>query len=77
MQKEKYVLFRLEGCPYCRKAEEFLKKKGIKYEKIEVPPAHEDRKLLKQLSGQASVPVLIQVIGAENQDDDIVEFFDK
>ncbi|MBI2108315.1 glutaredoxin, partial [Candidatus Woesearchaeota archaeon] len=33
MQKEKYVLFRLEGCPYCRRAEEFLDKRGIKYRK--------------------------------------------
>lgn len=77
MQKEKYALFRLEGCPYCRRAEDYMKKKGIKYEKIGVPPAHEDRKLLKQISGQTSVPVLIEVIGSENQDDDIIEHIKK
>ena len=77
MQKEKYILFRLEGCPYCRRAEEFLDRKGIKYRKIEVPPAHKDRKMVIELSGQPTVPVLIQVIGSENQDDDIIEFFEK
>ena len=77
MQKEKYILFRLEGCPYCRKAEEYMDKKGIEYMKIEVPPAHKDRKMVMEFSGQPTVPVLIQVIGSENQDDDIIEFFEK
>lgn len=73
----KFILFRLEGCPYCRKAEGYMDKKGIKYKKIEVPPAHEYRKLLKQLSGQTSVPVLLEVIGSENQDDDIIGYLEK
>ena len=77
MEKEKYILFRLEGCPYCRKAEEYMDKKGIKYRKIEVPTAREDRKTVMELSGQPTVPVLIRVIGSENQDDDIIEFFEK
>ncbi len=77
MQKEKYILFRLEGCPYCRKAEEYMDRKGIKYRKIEVPPSREDRKTVMELSGQPTVPVLVQVIGSENQDDDIVEYFEK
>ena len=77
MEKRRFVLFRLEGCPYCKRAEDYMKKKGIKYTKIEVPPAREDRKMVMELSGQPTVPVLIQVIGSENQDDDIIDFFEK
>ncbi len=77
MVKKDLVLFRLEGCPYCRKAEEVLKKKGIVYKKIEVMPAHEDRKMLKQVSGQTSVPVLLQVIGVKDQDDEIIQLLEE
>lgn len=77
MVKKDLVLFRLEGCPYCRKAEEALKKKGMVYKKIEVMPDHEDRKMLKQISGQTSVPVLLQVIGAKDQDDEIIQLLEE
>ena len=77
MVKKDLVLFRLEGCPYCKKAEDALKKNGIKYRKIEVMPAHEDRKILKQVSGQTSVPVLLQVVGAKDQDDEIIELLEE
>ena len=73
MVNKDLVLFRLEGCPYCKNAEDALKKKSVKYRKIEVMPAHEDRKILKQISGQTSVPVLLQVIGAKDQDDEIIQ----
>ncbi|HLC57238.1 MAG TPA: glutaredoxin [Candidatus Nanoarchaeia archaeon] len=69
-----FVLFSLEGCPYCRKAEKFLDEQRIKYRKIEVPREHEKRTMLKEISGQVSVPVLIEVIGSKNQDDDIIEW---
>ncbi|MBU2616164.1 MAG: glutaredoxin [Nanoarchaeota archaeon] len=77
MQEKRLMLFTLTGCPYCKKAEEALDKKGIKYEKIEVPRNHEERTLLKQLSGQTSVPILIEVIGSKDQDDDIIDWINK
>jgi len=77
MEEKRLILFTLQGCPYCKKAEEALDEKGIKYEKIEVPKSHEERTLLKQLSGQVSVPVLIEVIGSKDQDDDIVSWIEK
>ena len=77
MVKKNLVLFRLEGCPYCAKAEEALDNKGLKYKKIEVPSDHSERKTLKKISGQTSVPVLLQVIGAESQDDEIIELLEE
>ncbi|MDP3987314.1 MAG: glutaredoxin [Nanoarchaeota archaeon] len=76
MEEKKLILFRLEGCPYCKKAEEALDTREIKYEKVEVPGPHEERTLLKQLSGQTSVPVLIEVIGSKDQDDDIISWIE-
>jgi len=77
MEEKNLILFRLEGCPYCTKAEEILDSKGISYKKVEVPRSHEERTLLKELSGQVSVPVLIEVIGSKDQDDDIIAWAEK
>ena len=74
--KKKLILFRLECCPYCAKAEAALDEKKVEYEKIEVPRSKEERKELKLISGQDSVPVLLEVIGAQDQDDDILEWLE-
>ena len=74
--EKKLVLFRLEGCPYCKKAEKALDEAGFKYKKIEVSGPKAERKELIKISGQDSVPVLLEVIGAKNQDDDILEWLE-
>ena len=68
--KKRRLLLRIEGCPYCRNAEEALTKAGVAYEKLEVNK--NDRSIVVALSGQPTVPVLVEVIGSENQDDDII-----
>ena len=70
--KKKRILFRLATCPYCKKAEEALDQAKIQYEKIEID--RNDRSFVQMLSGQPSVPVLVEVIGCDNQDDDIIEY---
>jgi len=74
--EKRLVLFSLEGCPYCRKAEKALDEAGLKYKKIEVPGPKLERKLLKEISGQDSVPVLLDVIGSKDQDDDIIAWIE-
>lgn len=74
---EKLVLFRLEDCPYCKKVEEKLKEKNLAYKKIEVPKDKEKRTILKKISGQNSVPVLLEIIGAKEQDDEILAYLQK
>ena len=71
MQKRR-ILFRLKSCPYCKRAEQALDKAKVSYEKHEIDPA--DRSLVELLSGQPSVPVLVEVIGGESQDDDIIKY---
>ena len=75
MAKKELVLLRLEGCPYCKRAEEALDKKGIKYRKLEID--RNDRTIVQQLSGQPTIPVLVEVIGSKSQDDDIIEWLEE
>lgn len=71
-KKSRRVLLKIEGCPYCRNAEEALDKAGVSYLKVEVDRS--DRSIVEKLSGQPTVPILVEVIGAENQDDDIISY---
>jgi glutaredoxin len=70
MSQKRRLLLRIEGCPYCIRAEKALDEAGIAYEKFDINPA--DRSMVIALSGQRTVPVLVDVIGCENQDDDII-----
>jgi glutaredoxin len=69
MQKRR-ILFRLAQCPYCKRAEQALDNANITYEKIDIDPS--DRTVVQLLSGQPSVPILVEVIGSKDQDDDII-----
>ena len=53
------VLYSLDGCPYCEKVEEALDEQGIDYETRWVEGLHSKRDEVKRISGQRSVPVLI------------------
>lgn len=72
MVEKRRILFRIEGCPYCIRAEKALDESGVIYERFEVP--RNDRSLVSLLSGQPTVPVLVEIIGSKNQDDDIVAY---
>ena len=64
------ILFRIASCPYCKNAEQALDKAWVKYEKYDINPS--DRSVVQLLSGQLSVPILVDVIGCDDQDDDII-----
>ncbi len=70
MSPKRRLLLRIEGCPFCVRAEQALDEAGIVYEKLDINPA--DRALVMTLSGQRTVPVLVEVVGCEGQDDDII-----
>lgn len=52
-------LYHLEGCPYCSMVTEKLDALGLRYEKIEVPGWRGARKEVFEVSGQYTVPVLV------------------
>ncbi len=69
------VLFRIASCPYCQRAEQALDASGLEYEKIDIDPA--DRSLVQLLSGQPTVPILVEVHGCQAQDDDIIAYLEE
>jgi len=75
MVQKDLVLLRLEGCPYCARAEKALDEKGVNYKKVEID--REDRSIVEKVSGQKTVPVLLEVIGSKDQDDDIVAWLEE
>jgi len=52
-------LYNLDGCGYCAMVREVLAEMSLDYEKIEVPWPHHQRKEVHEISGQSTVPVLV------------------
>jgi glutaredoxin len=75
MSAKRRILFRIASCPFCKRAEEELQKAGVAYEIVNVDP--HDRSVVQLLSGQPSVPILVDVVGCDQQDDDIVSYIDE
>lgn len=69
------ILYELPGCPYCAKVIDTLDELGLEYESRKVPRSRSDRTEVKEVSGQAGVPVLIDEthgIDGMPESDDIV-----
>tara|TARA_Y100001936_G_C15927329_1_gene587399 strand:- start:690 stop:926 length:237 start_codon:yes stop_codon:yes gene_type:complete len=52
-------LYNIDGCGYCAMVRNQLAQMGIEYEKIDVPWSHHERKEVHEVSGQTTVPVLV------------------
>ena len=52
-------LYNIDGCGYCAMVRNELAQMGIEYEKIDVPWSHPERKEVYEVSGQTTVPVLV------------------
>ena len=50
-------LYHFEACPYCEKVRSTLKRMDLRYESVEIDSA--DRSVVKSVSGQEKVPVLV------------------
>lgn len=67
-------LYNLDHCPYCKRVREKLAELNLEYERIDVPKSKEERSEVVRVSGQSSVPVLVDgnVVIADD-DDRIIE----
>ena len=70
--EQRTILLQIPTCPYCVRARSELDKAGISYETLDIDPS--DRSMVQALSGQPSVPILVEVTGCNEQDDDIVNW---
>jgi len=73
------TLYALDGCPYCETVHDALAANDIAYETIWVEALHSGRNEVKRVSGQRSVPVLVDddhgVTMAES--DNIVQYVER
>jgi len=58
MVDKKVVVYSTPTCPYCKRAKDYLSRKGIPYTDINVAQDREKAKEMIQKSGQMGVPVI-------------------
>ncbi len=59
MADRKVVIYSTPTCPYCKRAKDYLSRKGIAYTDINVAQDREKAREMTQKSGQMGVPVII------------------
>ena len=59
MADKKVVIYSTPTCPHCKRAKEYLSRKGISYQEYNVAVDRDKAKEMIQKSGQMSVPVII------------------
>ncbi len=67
-------LYNIEGCGYCAMVRDVLEKLKIKYEKINVPWDFDQRGEVLEISGQYTVPVLVDGDVVLSDEFEIIEY---
>ncbi len=71
------VLYQAEWCPYCARVRAKLTDLLIDYKVVNVPRAHGERDVVKQVSGQTGIPVMVDGDVTLDDDDDIIPYLEK
>lgn len=71
------VLYQAEWCPYCARVRSKLTDLLLDYHTVNVPRSHSERDEVKAVSGQTSIPVLVDGDVVLDDDDDIVPYLEK
>ncbi len=58
MKEHTVLVYSTKTCPWCHKAKEYLKEKGIKFEDVRVDEDRKQAELMVKKSGQMGVPVI-------------------
>ncbi|MBC5826025.1 MAG: glutathione S-transferase N-terminal domain-containing protein [Candidatus Eremiobacteraeota bacterium] len=70
-------LYGATWCWYCRRVTEKLAELNLGYEYVEVPVFHGQRSEVEKVSGQTSVPVLVDGDTVLDDDDSIIPYLDE
>ena len=70
-------LYNLDGCGYCAMVRAVLAEMNLEYEKIEVPWPHQQRKEVHEVSGQSTVPVLVDGEIVLDDEYEIIDYLKK
>ncbi|MFN2529158.1 MAG: glutaredoxin family protein [Candidatus Baltobacteraceae bacterium] len=71
------VLYQAEWCSYCARVREKMTDLLLDYKMVNVPRDHASRDIVKQVSGQTSIPVLVDGETVLDDDDTIVPYLEK
>lgn len=72
-------LYELPGCPFCARVKSKLSELDVEYESHEVPASHAERDEVREISGQTSVPVIVDAdhgVDGMAESDDIIEYLE-
>lgn len=75
--KPKIKLYNASWCWYCQRVRDKLDELGLAYEAVEVPIRHSERTEVIAVSGQPSVPVLVDGSNVLDDDDIIIPYLEK
>ncbi len=70
----KLRLYNLDGCGYCAMVRDVLQAMKLDYEKIEVPWPRHQREEVYKVSGQYTVPVLVDGENIFDDEYDIIRY---
>ena len=70
-------LYNIDGCSYCAMVRNVLDRMDIDYEKIDVSWSHPERKEVYEVSGQTTVPVLVDGDTILSDEYEIIDYLNK
>jgi glutaredoxin 3 len=75
--KPQIKLYNASWCWYCQRVRDKLDELGFNYELVEVPVRHSERTEVTRISGQSSVPVLVDGDIVLDDDDVIIPYLER
>jgi glutaredoxin 3 len=77
LQDTSIVLYQAEWCPYCARVRSKLTDLLLDYKVVNVPHDHAERTIVKEVSGQTSIPVMVDGDTVLDDDDTIIPYLEK
>jgi len=71
------VLYQAEWCGYCARVRAKLTDLLLDYKVVNVPPSHAQRTVVREVSGQTGIPVMVDGDVVLDDDDDIIPYLEK
>ena len=71
------VLYQAEWCPYCARVRDKMTDLLLDYKTVNVPRDHAEREIVKQVSGQTGIPVMVDGDVVLDDDDEIIPYLEK
>lgn len=78
MRDTNIVLYQTEWCPYCAHVRAKLTDLLLDYKCVNVPRDHSERTVVKEVSGQTGIPVMVDGdVTIADDDDAIIAYLEK